>query len=56
VSVRVGTWNVQYGAGDVKNARRCQVLDERNAEVWVLTDTSDQLDLSDAYESVHSMP
>jgi endonuclease/exonuclease/phosphatase family metal-dependent hydrolase len=54
VSVRVGTWNVQYGLGSMKNGRRRQVLDERDADVWVLTETSDQLDLSDGYEPVHS--
>ncbi|MDT4929987.1 MAG: hypothetical protein QOF92_2854 [Pseudonocardiales bacterium] len=54
VSVRVGTWNVQYGKGEARNARRREVLRAYDADVWVLTETNDDLDLSDDYEPVHS--
>jgi hypothetical protein len=52
MSIRVGTWNVQYGVGAEKNRRRRATLDRHEADVWVLTATNDQLDLSDAYEPV----
>jgi endonuclease/exonuclease/phosphatase family metal-dependent hydrolase len=54
MGVRIGTWNVQYGVGAEKNRRRRALLDERDADVWVLTETNDQLDLSHAYEPVRS--
>lgn len=54
MALRIGTWNVQYGVGAEKNRRRRALLDERNADIWILTETNDNLDLSDAYEAVHS--
>ena len=54
MSIRIGTWNVQYGVGADKNVRRLAVLDEQDADVWVLTETNDQLDLSDRYQPVHA--
>jgi endonuclease/exonuclease/phosphatase family metal-dependent hydrolase len=52
--LRVGTWNVQYARGVDKNARRLAHLDAVGADVWVLTETHDELDLSTTHEPVHS--
>jgi hypothetical protein len=52
-ALRVGTWNVQCGRGAEKNARRLEVLSSRRADVWVLTETHDELDLSATHNPVH---
>jgi hypothetical protein len=54
MGLRIGTWNVQYGKGTEKNRRRRDLLVQRDADVWILTETNDQLDLSDAFLPVHS--
>lgn len=45
-SLRVGTWNVEYAAGEAKNRARLARLEAADADVWVLTETHDDLDLS----------
>lgn len=52
--LRVGTWNVQYARGMEKNQRRRDFLASKEAQVWVLTETHDDLDLSASHEPVHS--
>lgn len=54
--MRIGTWNVEYAVGAAKNARRREVLKQHGCDVWVLTETSDVLDLSGRYIPVHSAP
>jgi len=44
--LRIGTWNTEYASGVDKNARRLALLNGRPADVWVLTETHDDLDLS----------
>jgi len=52
--MRVGTWNVQYGRGADLNDRRSRVMRTRDADVWVLTETHDELDLSATHFPVRS--
>ncbi len=52
--IRVGTWNVQFGRGVDKNRLRLDVLTERDADVWVLTETHDDLALPYPYQSIHT--
>ena len=52
--LRVGTWNVQYGRGIEKNQRRLSLLRSQAADVWILTETHDDLDLSASHRAVHS--
>jgi hypothetical protein len=43
--VKIGTWNVEYAEGEAKNRLRLQRLHQAQADVWVLTETHDRLDL-----------
>jgi hypothetical protein len=43
--VRIGTWNVEYARGEEKNARRRALILGAEADIWVLTETHDDLDL-----------
>ncbi|QCC76833.1 endonuclease/exonuclease/phosphatase family protein [Nocardioides daphniae] len=52
--LRVGTWNVEYGRGVEKNRRRLDLLTDRAAHLWVLTETHDHLDLSATHRPIHS--
>lgn len=52
--LRVGTWNVQYARGIEKNCRRLDLLASQAAQVWVLTETHDDLDLSASHRPIHS--
>lgn len=47
--MRIGTWNVQYAAGRQKNERRLRRIQEMNCDVWILTETHDELALGTAY-------
>ncbi len=50
--VRVGTWNVEFAKGPEKNRRRLEILTERDCDIWVLTETNDDLALPHPYGSV----
>ena len=52
--LRVGSWNVQYARGIEKNLRRLDLLASQAAQVWVLTETHDDLDLSASHVAIHS--
>jgi hypothetical protein len=52
--LRVGTWNVQYARGAVRNRARLNLLQSWKADVWVLTETHDDLDLSTSHTAIHS--
>lgn len=53
-ALRIGTWNVQYARGVAKNRARLELLNSWKADVWVLTETHDDLDLSPDHAAVHS--
>jgi endonuclease/exonuclease/phosphatase family metal-dependent hydrolase len=46
--MRIGTWNVEY-AGREGNPYRRAILTARDADIWVLTETHADLDLSDTH-------
>ncbi len=48
-TLRIGTWNVEYAAGVDRNALRRERLVAEAADVWVLTETHDDLDLSPSH-------
>jgi len=50
--LRVGTWNVQYAAGKERNVLRRERLQRDPADIWVLTETHDDLDLSETHTAV----
>jgi hypothetical protein len=52
--MRIGTWNVEYAAGTAKNAARLRRLRDARADLWVLTETHDDLDLSATHAAVRS--
>ena len=52
----MGTWNVEYARGADRNALRLSELVRREADVWVLTETHDDLDLAPAYKAIRSQP
>jgi hypothetical protein len=54
--LKIGTWNVEYGRGVEKNATRRGLLLDQDADVWVLTETHDELDLSPQYTSATTTP
>lgn len=55
--LRIGTWNVEYAKVTEKNRLRVKRLQWADADVWVLTETHDRLDLqSEGYAAVSSAP
>ena len=51
--LRIGTWNVEY-ATPPKNAERLALLQAADADIWVLTETQDGLDLGASYHAACS--
>jgi hypothetical protein len=51
---RVGTWNVEYARGVEKNRARLALLAGWEADVWVLTETHGDLDLSATHTAIRS--
>lgn len=51
--MRIGTWNVEYGIGG-RNPDRLALLSSQNADIWVLTETHHDLDLSTTHQSLTS--
>jgi hypothetical protein len=51
--MRIGTWNVEYGFG-TRNPDRLELLRTHPADVWVLTETHPDLDLSATHVPVCS--
>lgn len=49
--MRIGTWNVEYALGVEKNARRLRRLVAMDCDVWILTETHDDLALGPEYAS-----
>lgn len=54
--MRIGTWNVEYAKGAEKNARRLRRILEMDCDVWVLTETHDELDLGSEYTAISTTP
>lgn len=54
VRIKLATWNVAYGRGCEPNRRRREVLDQVDADVWVLTETHCELTPGDGYKSIAS--
>lgn len=54
MAFRVATWNVESAAGGDRNARRLELIQGADAEIVVLTETHDELALSD-YEAASTM-
>lgn len=52
MALRIGTWNVEYGCGVSKNARRLARLRDADCDLWVLTETHDDLSLGDGFHSL----
>lgn len=55
-TVRIATWNVEYAAVREKNRRRLRRILEMDCDIWVLTETNDELHLGDAYRAVSTTP
>jgi endonuclease/exonuclease/phosphatase family metal-dependent hydrolase len=53
--MRIGTWNVEYGFG-TRNPDRLNLLTAQAADIWVLTETHQTLDLSPTHSPVTSEP
>lgn len=53
--MRIGTWNVEYAAGKDRNPLRLARLEAANADIWVLTETHDELDLSATHRAVSTL-
>ncbi len=53
--LRLGTWNLEYAAGAAKNVARLARLRAEDADVWVLTETHDQLDLAATHVPVSTV-
>ena len=53
-SLRIGTWNLEYAAGVAKNHRRKAILQAQNADIWVLTETHDTINLAPSHSPAYS--
>lgn len=49
--MRIGTWNVEYARGS-RNPDRRALLMEHKADIWILTETHTDLDLSQTHSEV----
>ncbi len=54
--MRIGTWNVEYARGVDKNARRLRRLREMDCDVWILTETHDDLHPGPEYTALSTEP
>lgn len=52
--LRIATWNVEYADSAKTNVRRRQVMDEHPANIWVLTETHDDLTPGEGFHAVHA--
>src|SRR4249919_116326 len=53
-TIRIGTWNVER-ASAAKNPQRLEILRAAKADIWVLTETRDELDLGSEYTALSSV-
>jgi hypothetical protein len=55
--VRIGTWNLECVCFKDRNAARLKFLRERDADIWVLTETHEEIDLSSTHShAARSLP
>jgi hypothetical protein len=54
-TLRIGTWNVEH-ASAAGNPQRLALIQRADADIWVLTETQDGLELGSSYTAVHSEP
>jgi hypothetical protein len=54
--MRIGTWNVEYAANSEKNRARLGILRDKPADIWILTETHDDLTLAPSHTAIHSLP
>ena len=52
--MRIARWNVAYGRGKTANRRRLSRMQEINADIWILTETHDDLSPGDEFRAVRS--
>jgi endonuclease/exonuclease/phosphatase family metal-dependent hydrolase len=52
--MRIGTWNVEYARGLTHNARRQVRLQQADADIWILTETHDDLTPGEDWQAVSS--
>jgi hypothetical protein len=52
--LRIATWNVEYADSAATNARRRGVMHENPADIWVLTETHDDLVPGEGFNAVHA--
>jgi len=52
--LRIGTWNVEYADSASTNARRRAVMERCPADIWVLTETHDDLTPGPQFRASHS--
>ncbi len=55
-TIKIGTWNVEYARGSDENDQRRRVLQAKDASIWVLTESHDDLDLGSGYTAVRTGP
>ncbi len=53
--MRIGTWNVEYAANVEKNKARLGILRSKPADIWILTETHDDLSLAPSHTAIHSL-
>jgi len=53
--MRIGTWNVEYSANVEKNKARLGILRSKPADIWILTETHDDLSLAPSHTAIHSL-
>ena len=53
--MRIGTWNLDHARARKHDPERQRLLRDADADVWVLTETNDQLALA-GYTPIHSAP
>lgn len=56
VPLRLGTWNLERARGSRRRERQLAVLRDREADIWILTETDDAVDLRSTHVPVHSSP
>jgi hypothetical protein len=54
-TLRIATWNVEYASTN-RNLQRLALIHAADADIWVLTETQDGLDLGSSYSALHSDP
>lgn len=55
-SIRIGTWNLQCAVGELSNAHRLSAIREVDADIWILTETHDEVVLGADFHAVRSEP